>query len=309
MANLLPTKWKFRFLLSLCLTVAVLWVLVKFVGSKELLAAFNAIDLKYALMALLLALIIPFISALRWHWVLRATGQRIAVLNCLLFSMAAWPLNTFLPSRTGDFFRLSFVGQEASKTMVFGSIVAEKILDVSCLAFIGLLGAVALKNKTFAMVFIGLLALVAILNRGLWLFEKIFKKNKNPLVDKANSAIQGMNILSSYRKYTAVAASFSSINWFLVVVETSLFFKAFAIDVPLIEITARLPLSIFAGILPITLAGVGTRDAAMIFFFKAFAPASVILGVAILYTLCSYFLYATLGIPSFIYLVNRRKIP
>jgi len=305
MANLLPSKWKFKLFLSLCLTVAVLWVLVKFVGSKELVAAFNVLDLKYALMALLLALISPFISALRWHWVLRATGQKIGILNCMILTMGAWPLNIFLPSRTGDFFRVAFVGKKNSKSMVFGSIVAEKILDVSCLALIGLLGAVAIKSKTFAIVFIGLLVLVALLNQGLWLFEKLFKERKGPLLDKANLVIQATNILSSCPKYAAVAGGFSSIKWFFPVVQALLFFKAFGIHVPLIEIAARLPLSIFAGILPITLAGVGTRDAAMIFFFKAFAPASAILGVAILYSLYSYFLYATLGIPFFIYLITH----
>jgi len=308
MANLLPLKWKFRLFLSLCLTVLILWQLVKFVGSKELFAAFNVIKLKYALIALLLSLSFPFICALRWHFVLRATGQRIPILNCLILIMGAWPLNIFLPSRTGDFFKVAFVSKSNSKSMVFGSIVAEKILDVGCLALIGLLGAIAIKNKTFAIVFIGLLILVAILNQGLWLFKKLLKENKSPLLDKANLVIEGTNILSSCPKYAAIAASFSSINWFLSVVQALLFFKAFGINIPLIETAARLPLSIFIGVLPITLAGIGTRDAAMIFFFKSFAPAGIILGVAILYSLYSYFLYATLGIPFFIYLINRRKI-
>ncbi len=306
MISLLPSKWKFRLFLSLFLTVVVFYALVKFVGSKELVAVFNVINLKYALMALFLSLIFPFFGALRWHWVLRATGQRIPILNCLFFSMGAWPLNTFLPSRIGDFFRVSFIGKEASKTKIFGSIVAEKILDVTCLALIGLLGAIAIKNRTFAIAFMGLLVSVALLNQGLWLFEKLLKKSRGPLLDKANLAIQGTNILSSCPKYTAVAATFSFINWFLLItVEASLLFKAFGINIPLIEIVARFPLSLFVGILPITLAGVGTRDAAMIFFFKPFAPASTILGVAILYSLYTYFLYATLGIPFFFYLVNR----
>jgi len=306
---LIANIWKLRSFLSLLLTIGVFFALIKFIGSHNLITTFKAIKLKYALMALFLSLIFPFLGALRWHWVLKATGQTISILNCLILTMGAWPINAFLPSRTGDFIRVAFLGKDTSKTKAFGSIIAEKILDVACLALIGLLGAIGIKDKKFAMIFLVILMILIIISsQGLSFSERWLKNKKSKILKNVNLTMQGMNILSSCPKSCAIATIWAFINWSLSVVQVLLFFKAFGTYVHPLEISARLPLSIFIGILPITLAGMGTRDAAMLYFFKEFAPASTIFGVAIFYTLYSYFLYALLGLPFFIYLTNRNEL-
>ncbi|MDL1957225.1 MAG: flippase-like domain-containing protein [Candidatus Desulfofervidus auxilii] len=298
---------KFKFFLSFFLTIGILWALIKFIGLHNLFVTFKKIKIKYALMAFFLSLSFPFFGALRWHWLLKAINQNLSILNCFALTIGTWPLNVFLPSRTGDFFRVVFLNRNISKAKVFGSIIAEKLLDIACLSIIGLFGSIFIKNKKFTIIFIGILILITVSIQVLFFLEKWLRDKNIQLLNKLNLAIQGMNILSLYPKFSIIAAFWSLINWSLSIVQVFLFFKAFDIYVSLIEISARLPLSIFIGILPITLAGIGTRDTAMLFLFKEFAPLSIIFSVSIFYTLYSYFLYGLLGIPFFIYLSSQCK--
>ena len=57
-----------------------------------------------------------------------------------------------------------------------------------------------------------------------------------------------------------------------------------------------MPLAMFVGLLPISLFGVGTRDAAIIYLFSAYHPAEVMAGVG-LYVSLRYFVPAAAGLP------------
>lgn len=75
-----------------------------------------------------------------------------------------------------------------------------------------------------------------------------------------------------------------------------MFILALRTSVPLIESLALSPLAILAGLIPLTFAGIGTRDAALVFLYAAFlsAPEAAALGL-----LCTarYFLPALAGLP------------
>jgi len=59
---------------------------------------------------------------------------------------------------------------------------------------------------------------------------------------------------------------------------------------------AYIPLSLLAGLLPITLAGMGTRDAALILLFSPWADASTMAGVGLLCTM-RYWSDTLMGVP------------
>jgi uncharacterized membrane protein YbhN (UPF0104 family) len=59
---------------------------------------------------------------------------------------------------------------------------------------------------------------------------------------------------------------------------------------------ALAPLAIFAGLIPLTLAGIGTRDTAVIFLYRAYLLPSAGAALGILYT-ARYLLPALAGLP------------
>jgi hypothetical protein len=76
------------------------------------------------------------------------------------------------------------------------------------------------------------------------------------------------------------------IGWFL---------RAAGVEVGVQETIARVPPAIFAGLLPITLWGVGTRDAALVHLFADLAPASTMAVVGML-TALRYVVPGAVGI-------------
>jgi uncharacterized membrane protein YbhN (UPF0104 family) len=63
-------------------------------------------------------------------------------------------------------------------------------------------------------------------------------------------------------------------------------------------VLAYVPISIFVGLLPLTIGGMGTRDSALIYLFAAYEPASVMAGIGLL---CSmrYWMDTLVGLPFF----------
>jgi hypothetical protein len=84
----------------------------------------------------------------------------------------------------------------------------------------------------------------------------------------------------------------TALNWFASMVQTKLLFGGVGAVVPLGFTVAALPVVLFVGLLPITFAGMGTRDSAMLVMFFAYATQAQILAVGLLYTFFGYWLLA-----------------
>jgi len=84
--------------------------------------------------------------------------------------------------------------------------------------------------------------------------------------------------------------------WFLHLVQIWMLILALNAAVPFLDNLALAPLAILAGLLPLTFAGIGTRDAALIFFFAPYMAAPVGAALGLLCTL-RYVLPAIAGLP------------
>jgi hypothetical protein len=90
-------------------------------------------------------------------------------------------------------------------------------------------------------------------------------------------------------------AALAIVIWILHLGQIWFFFLSLGAGPPLGQFASLVPLAIFIGLLPITIGGFGTRDAALIQFFPQFPP-QVMLGVA-LYVNIRYILPAIAGLP------------
>lgn len=100
---------------------------------------------------------------------------------------------------------------------------------------------------------------------------------------------------SNKGKLITVAAT-SIFIWFLHLLQIWLFILALRAWCPFVTNLALSPLAILAGLLPLTFAGVGTRDAALVMFYAPFFPAPTAAALGLLCT-ARYVLPAIGGIP------------
>jgi glycosyltransferase 2 family protein len=84
--------------------------------------------------------------------------------------------------------------------------------------------------------------------------------------------------------------------WFLHLLQIWFFILALNASVPFLTNLALSPLAILAGLLPLTFAGVGTRDAALILFYQPYFSAATGAALGVLCT-SRYFLPAIGGLP------------
>lgn len=115
--------------------------------------------------------------------------------------------------------------------------------------------------------------------------------------------IWGWPIFASFRKAhlaeyaklgvmrLAFLAVFIANYWFAV--------RAFQLEIPLRQIVAAVPVISFVGIVPVTVAGLGTVQAATIYLFQEFASEASLLALSLGVTVVMTVLRALLGLPFF----------
>jgi glycosyltransferase 2 family protein len=74
-----------------------------------------------------------------------------------------------------------------------------------------------------------------------------------------------------------------------------LLYSGIGAEAPFLQVCRALPLAILAGLLPLTLSGIGTRDAALIVLMTPVATEAQSLAVGLLYTVIVYWLPALCG--------------
>jgi uncharacterized protein (TIRG00374 family) len=122
-----------------------------------------------------------------------------------------------------------------------------------------------------------------------------------PIKSSWNEKIQNMILSTKLQTkdkkafLTVVLYSFSI--WFLGIIQTLVLFYALGIKVPLLFTIANIPIAIFIGFIPVTVGGMGTRDATICFLFSEYATPSELLSVGILFSFFRYWLPALVGIP------------
>lgn len=244
-----------------------------------------------------ISLLFPMLCALRWMWLMDALGAPIRFRDSLVIILAAWPLATVTPAKSGDLIKIVFLRNVLPYTKTGGIILAERILDVMVLSFSALLGGLWLGQLWIA-------TLGGLLVAGMVSFLVL---SASPLICLFPESIRTkvLDVLEASRQMYSSPKTFllctlvTVLNWFLSYFQTWLCFLALGGTVSLLFTIAALPIAIFAGLLPITLAGMGTRDSALIVLFQGITPYEINVAVGILYSIFGYWWLTLVGLPFF----------
>jgi uncharacterized protein (TIRG00374 family) len=128
-------------------------------------------------------------------------------------------------------------------------------------------------------------------------FSRLSPKSiKEKLLKLQQSWQEMQNYFWSDKKQLLKISLTSIFIWFLHLLQIWLFILALKAWVPFLTNLALSPLAILAGLLPLTFAGVGTRDAALVLFYQPYFAATTAAALGLLCT-SRYFLPALGGLP------------
>jgi glycosyltransferase 2 family protein len=271
-------------------------------------------------LAISLGMVVPITLATAWRLqqlmprsgpdsTISTRGLSFTEANRLI--LAASVLNMVLPSKMGDIAKAYFMRDrgQLDGSLALSLVVFEKACDMLSLLLWCTVGLLLFPRRdllfgvmTIAIALglaFGLLMLgsIGFARAGFGLGRRLLPGKLAGKIDRMAESWEQMHryFWSDRRRLLTVTVT-SVFIWFLHLLQIWFFIVALRASVPLLTSVALSPLAILAGLLPLTFAGVGTRDAALITFYGPYFPAATGAALGVLCT-SRYVMPAIGGLP------------
>ena len=296
--------------ISLAVSVAILGAIYLVIDFGSLLRALRGIDVPLMMMGL--AVFVPILSIMAWRLkVLIPTAHRPPLAEALRLILSASAMNMVLPSKMGDVAKSAFMkksgGLSGSKALAV--VVLEKTSDVLALLVWCVFGLIVVSPSgpffqvLFAVVVLGLLFCLVMLG-SLGFADFFFAMALRVIPGKLSARIENLHsawhemhaFFWRHAKFSLGIIFTSIVLWFLNLAQIWLFALAVGGAIPFIDNLALAPLALLAGLLPLTFAGIGTRDAALIMLYQPFMNSGIAAALGLFCTL-RYIVPALAGLP------------
>ena len=288
-------------------TIIIFFVIFRQIDMQAFLDNLRHVRLGYLAAAGIFFVITIIVSVERWRWIL--IHQNLPFGMGIRIFLAAGGLNSLTPSKMGDLSKAYFLKEEGVTDLKRAglSVLLEKLLDLSSLCAVFVVGVFLIDRFDFVIGSLGFFGIVVVIATAFFLSVDhptniLFTSILNFLTKKPKLARQIKDVQQFVReikqnRWRFWAIIFVSILlWVLNIIQIYLFFEAMNADVPLRAVFGLVPIAIFVGLLPVTLGGMGTRDAALILLFAPYAPAALMVGIGLLYS-TRYWILSLVGLP------------
>lgn len=294
---------------SIVVSVAILLYIYTQIDLDNLLQVFQNCD--RLILTISLAMVIPITLVTSWRLQQLVPQRSIGFLEANRLILGASVLNMVLPSKMGDLAKSYFMAERSnlSGSLALSISIFEKACDLLSLLLWCVFGLILYpaKDGLFWTMTIGVLLgfivgllLLSSQQFADWFFQFTIKLAPKTIGKKLQTMQTSWGEMHQYfwsdRQQLWLITSTSVFIWFLHLLQIWLFILALKAVVPFLVSLALSPLSILAGLLPLTFAGIGTRDAAIIYFYQDYFSEATGAALGLLCT-SRYFIPALIGLP------------
>lgn len=283
---------------SVAVSAGLLFWLITRIDVRETALLVQTASRPWLLVAVLLTCALPFTSVYRWLGVLRAQGTTLPFFFALRAVMMANVLNSFLPSKSGDVAKAAYLRGYGGVSKGVGTVILERLVDLGVLGVLGLLGLVVSGARWGLLAGVGLLGLVG----GVLVVILLLPFERLPLPAKIQQT--ALDLRTVVRAWLACPAAIaqtltgSVATWSLGGFTVYALASAFGTGLGLGFAYAIFPLAVIAGLVPVTVSGIGTRDAAFVALLVTQMSAEQATLVGVGYTFTGYWLLSLLSFPA-----------
>ena len=297
-------------LISLVVSLAILAVLYYKIDFAGLLAAFRHSDPFWMVTSMAMIVPLTLFTSWRLQQLMPRKGQLgFGEANKLI--LLASVLNLILPSKMGDIAKSYFMRNKGglSGSLAFSMVVFEKVCDMLSLLLWCVFGLLMYRQKDalfwtmtagVGACLLGSLPLLASTSFAHFFFDTALRFAPGKLGGKLEKLKEAWEEMHRYfwasKRQLAKIALTSIFVWYLHLLQIWMFVLALKGSIPVLQNLALAPLALLAGLLPLGFAGVGTRDAALIYFYGPFTGKEVAAALGVLCT-SRYILPALGGLP------------
>lgn len=251
------------------------------------------------------------VAGLRWRTILAAMGHPLRFWSAMKAMFVAMPFALLTPSRAGELVRALAIGETVPLLVGAGSVVAERFIDVQVLAILAFVASLARGLPLWAGVAVLVMivswsAIFVVAHAERWIIRIPLMRRIVPKFGQMQVAFRH----AAQSPRTLILACFASLaSWVLNLSFVQMLLWATQADVSPLLTLSFWPLAVFGGLVPVTLAGMGTRDAV---FLALLQTQGAVDDVAVLLATLSYAflgsgLTALIGLPFAVRLFPRRR--
>ncbi len=306
--------------------IAIITAMIYFVDITKVAAALSSADPFLMALAFLLTPVSMALRFVRWDRIIRLSGNRLGMWQNARIYMIGFFFGTITPSKLGDLLKFRYLHKEHGITQgtALSLSVLDRIFDLIVIIAVGSTALfIAYSAGSFASVLI--VALVFAASLFMMLNRRIFRKCSDFLVLKLSVLRRYIGVESKVDKEGAFEslyapfgklrqspAELSSITalsfliWLSVGLQAQLIFLAMGISLEFFALFPILCLATLVSLLPLTVSGLGTREAAMILLFSMLGvPANKTISMSLLLLLIGQISVAAIG--GVMYALERKR--
>ncbi len=244
------------------LTLALLVLVVAKVDPQRLLASLQSARAEYVALALLLTAPFLYLKALRWHLLLRAGDIQASFLESTVSLIGGMGLGLVTPARLGELVRAAYL-RDPRKLRIGGLVLIDKGLDVLVLAALSIPGAWRLLGPLAGMAFVvvtfsGLFLVYSPGRVLVWLGAVSFRFPPRAKLERVWSSLESLSTRATTTYLVLTALSFV-----VVLVQFGLILLSWR-NWSFSVVALTFPLVILTNVLPLTIGGLGIREAAAV---------------------------------------------
>ncbi|MFY1643836.1 lysylphosphatidylglycerol synthase transmembrane domain-containing protein [Methanoculleus bourgensis] len=294
--------------------IAIFLVILLNLDIPAILDILLSADIHYLIAALLVNGMIVVIKAKKWSIIVDSVRSNFSLWQSAIGFFVGFSLSTLTPGKVGDVVRCLYVKDESCTTgMALSTVVIDRIIDLVLLFAFGIIALIIFSSLVGVEIISNglLLVLICAIVFGIYTIshktymEKILRpfftafvpaRYRNKLSGYFDDFYSGFAGFFASRRQAAECIGVGIVSWILAVVYASLLAKSIGIDVGYYMFLV-IPIISMLDLLPISISGIGTRDAALIYLFGivAIAPEAAI-AFSILYLVFSYWRIALVGL-------------
>lgn len=294
---------KYSFLIGIVLFVFILSRL-NFGYYKTLIAGIHLPGI-LAILAAILLLFLPTLALnpYRWQRLMRRQGIYYSFWQAFLMYDASIYIGLFTPGRVGEASRVFYLKKEHSVGRAFVSIILDRLFDIVFLLLFGYFSMflfldILKKEVLLFGVIISALLLLVILALKSRLLKYFLKKVFYYFVPKKYQDLWKLNFQDFFRDFKIYKFGdyvflffLTLVNWFVFYFMIYLFAREIGISqVPVLYFFSSLAIASLTALLPISVMGLGTRDAALLAMFSLFkVPAESTVAVSMFILFLTFF--------------------
>ncbi len=295
-----PATLKKRVFAACCVatSVALVWFLIGRIDLDRVAVVLRHANYSWLIAAFAITCCIPFFTVWRWLGVLRAQREmNVGFFVALRAILMANVLNSFLPSKAGDGAKAFYLRKQGGLVRGFGTVILERSVDFTVLGMLGILGY-GMSGVRWGLV-TGLILLSGM--ACLFCVVFLFPLHRLPL---PGTILARLNTLPEiYRNWVKTPAAMiqtvlaSFCCWSMAGLIVCCLVSALNTGVSWGYAYGIFPMAILAGLVPLTVGGVGTRDSAFVLLLSSRMPLEEATLVGLGYTLFAYWLLSLISLP------------